>query len=95
MLEATPDYRWIVPKESPLGRRLGTFTAFGLQMLRSDFERRFAVEVQIDEPDEPTVHDGVWLDFPRYEISFDVQRLTQIHAFEQLAFDTGTPAPEP
>jgi hypothetical protein len=94
MLEATPDFVWIVPKESRLGRRLGTFTPFGLKMLRSGFELCFEVEVQINEPDEPTVHNGVWLDFPRYEISFDVQRLAQIHAFEQLAFDIGTPEPE-
>lgn len=85
----------IIATDSVVGKRLAKFTPLGLQTLCADFKRRFAVEVEIDLCDEdPGVHGELWLDFPRYEITFRVQRLAHIRAFEQLAFDTGTPEPE-
>jgi hypothetical protein len=94
MSEAQPNFISVVPKDTSLGRRLAAFTPLDLHLLRKDFERRFKVRIVIDDPEEPTVHFGAWFDFPRYEIAFNVQWLTQIREFEQLAFDTGTPAPE-
>lgn len=85
----------IIPTDSVVGRRLAKFTPFGLQTLSADFKRRFAVEVEINTcDDDPGVHGSLWLDFPRYEVTFRVQRLAQLRAFEQLAFETGTPEPE-
>jgi hypothetical protein len=91
-IDRPPDHTAIIPKESNLGRRLATFTQFGLRALCDAFERRFHVEVGITDvsDEESTKHRGPALDFPRFEISFRVQRLQQIHDFEQLAFETGT-----
>jgi hypothetical protein len=92
--ERTPDYLWIVPKDSELGRRLATFTPFGLRLLRKEFETRFILELQITETDDPGVRNGVYLAFPRFELSFTAHVLLVGHfnALQQLAFDLGSPA---
>jgi hypothetical protein len=92
------DYVWIVPKESALGRRLASFTPLGLRVLQREFEKRFVLELTIDETDEANVRNGVYLDFPRYELSFDAHILLLGHfnTLEQLAFQLGSPAsPQP
>jgi len=95
MSEALLQFVSIVPKDTPLGRRLAKFTPFGLKILCSDFEVRFSIQVEINEcDDEPSVHGARWLDFPRYEITFRVLRPDLLHEFEQLAFESGTPEPE-
>lgn len=89
----SPDYLFFVPKDSTLGERLATLTEAGLRALCDEFDRRFRVKVEItsaDEDDEPTVHNGAWVDFARYEIAFFVRRLRQIREFEELAFAIGT-----
>ena len=89
----SPDYLYIVPKDSALGQRLAALTDVGLRTLCDEFDRRFRVKVEItpvEEDDEPTVHNGAWVDFSRYEIAFFVQRLRQIREFEDLAFAIGT-----
>jgi hypothetical protein len=95
MSEALLQFVSIVPKASPLGQRLDELTPVDLEWLRSEFERRFSIEVTIDErDDEPEVHDFLWLNFPHFEITFRVLRLDLIRQFEQFAFETGTPQPE-
>jgi hypothetical protein len=96
MSEALLQFVSVVPKDTPLGRHLAALTPSDLAMLRSDFERRFAIEIEIDDDhDEAGVHDALWLDFPRYEVTFLVLRLTLLHQFEELAFEIDTPTPEP
>ena len=94
----SPDYVWLVPKDSPLGRRLSLFTPFGLRVLEREFAKKFVVTLSITASDEPDVRHGIYVEFPRYEIAFDAHVLLLGHfaAFEQLAFHTGTlNAPEP
>lgn len=92
--ERTPDYIWIVPKQSQLGRRLASFTPFGLQILCREFESLFVLKLQITETAEPSVRNGVFLDVPRFELSFDAHVLLVEHfrALRQMAFTIGTPA---
>lgn len=85
----------IVPRVTRLGRRLSRHTDFGLRTLCSDFNRRFATEITIEERvGEPYVHDAVWLDFPYFEITFHVQRFALVQEFTDLAFDSRLPKPE-
>ena len=93
--EPAPDYLWIVPKESELGRRLSSFTLLGLQTLCREFERLFILKLTITETAEAGVRNGVFLDVPRFELAFDAHVLLVEHfkALHQLAFSLGTPAP--
>jgi hypothetical protein len=92
--DTPPDFSWIVPKDSDLGRRLASFTPFGLQALRNEFERAYGVAVSIDERDEEAdeLH-GVWSSFARFDVSFRLQRLWHIRALEHLAYEIGSPPP--
>jgi hypothetical protein len=92
MSERGPDYVWIVPKDSDLGRRLALFTPMGLQVLRREFEKRFVISIQIAEKDAPNVTNGVYVEFARYEISFDAHILLFGHfsALQYLAFHLGS-----
>ena len=94
--EPAHDYIWIVPKESELGRRLSSFTPFGLRTLCRDFERLFILKLSITETTEASVRNGVFLDVPRFELAFDAHMLLIEHfkALQQLAFSLGTPAPQ-
>lgn len=79
------DFKWIVLKNDDLGKLLASLTPAGLETLRTDFERAYAVAITIDEfDDELDERDGAWLDVPRFEISFRVQRVRLIRALENL-----------
>jgi len=95
--ERTPDYVWIVPKESSLGRRLASFTPLGLRLLCREFENLFVLKLQVTETAEPSVRNGVFLDVPRFELAFDAHVLLVEHfqAFQQVAFNFGSLAPQP
>jgi hypothetical protein len=92
-IERAPDYVWIVPKDSELGRRLASFTPLGLQLLCREFENLFVLKLQITQTDEPSVRNGVFLDVPRFELAFDAHLLLVEHfrAFHQIAFTLGSP----
>jgi hypothetical protein len=81
------DFKWIVLKNGDLGKLLASFTPAGLETLRTDFERAYAVALTIDEfDDELDERDGAWLDVPRFEISFRIQRVRLIRALEHLTY---------
>ncbi len=86
----SPDYVWLVPKDSPLGRRLALFTPLGLRTLEEEFAKQFVVTLSITASDEPDVRHGIYVEFPRYEIAFDAHVLLLGHfaAFERLVFHT-------
>lgn len=84
--DSAQDFKWIVLKNDDLGKLLASLTPAGLERLRTDFERTYSVALTIDEfDDELDERDGAWLDVPRFEISFRVQRVRLIRALENLA----------
>ena len=92
------DYIWVVPKDSEFGRRLSSFTPLGLQTLKQEFERRFVLSLAIAETDDVAVRNGVYMEFPRFELSFDAHTLLYGHfaSLERLAFHLGSStAPQP
>lgn len=79
------DFKWIVLKNDDLGKLLTSLTRAGLERLRTDFERTYAVALTIDEfYDELDECDGARPDVPRFEISFRIQRVRLIRALENL-----------
>ena len=84
--DSAQDFKWIVLKNDDLGKLLASLTPAGLERLRTDFEHTYSVALTIDEfDDELDERDGAWLDVPRFEISFRVQRVRLIRALENLA----------
>ena len=85
--DSAQDFKWIVLKNDDLGKLLASLTPAGLERLRTDFERTYSVALTIEEfDDELDERDGAWLDVPRFEISFRVQRVRLIRALEQLTY---------
>lgn len=95
MSDTTLPFTWIVPTDSVVGLRLAKFTPLGLQQLCAGFELCTSVEFQIKSFNEgPGASGQLWVDFPHYELTFQVQRHTLLRLFEQFMFETGTPEPE-
>jgi len=65
---------WIVPKDSPLGRHLASFTDDEWRRLHAYFEARFEA-LTIEEETEGRHHGNVYVEFPRYEIIYPVELL--------------------
>jgi len=93
MSDSPLEFISVVPTDTPLGRRLASFAPFGLDQLCSDFEVRFSTKVSIKERDRQMDVDRVVLEgVSWFEITFTPQRHDLLHEFEQLAFETGSPA---
>lgn len=79
------DVTWIVLKNGDLGKLLASFTPAGLEKLRTDFERTYAVALTIAAFDGgPDERNGAWPGVPRFEISLRIQRSRLLRALDNL-----------